>query len=147
MKTSSKNSREDVRVFVSRAAADREPARKLSDAMARRHGVRVFDPAEMLSAGGDWQARLKDELAGSDVFVALMSPEALKSSFVLQEIGAAWALDKPVVLVLKNVSERAGLLENWSDQFMVNLDDLDDPEVMSQLLRRHREDAELNAKA
>lgn len=147
MNTVKQKSTEELRVFVSHAAADRGPARRLSNSMARRHGVRVFDPAEMLSAGGDWQAKLRDELTGSDVFVALMTPAAVRSANVLQEIGAAWALGKPVVLVLKNVSKKSDVLKSWSDQFMVNLEELDDPKVMSQLLKRGRKGAELDAEA
>lgn len=137
---------ERLRIFVSHAAADREPARKLSNTLAQRHGVRVFDP-ETLSAGEDWQAKLKDELINSDVFVVLVSPEAMASAHVLQEIGAAWALSKPVVSVLKDSYREFDVPGSLSDQFMVELDDLDNPNVMNQVLGRYRKGAGLDAEA
>ena len=86
-----------IRVFLSHAASDRGAARKLQMEMARS-GARVFT-ADVLSAGEAWQDRLREELAESDVFVVLLTPEALNSAFVLQEIGAAWALGKRVVVL------------------------------------------------
>lgn len=132
-----------LRVFISHAASDREAARRLARTLTQQHGARVF-AVDMLSAGGDWQTALRNEIADSDMFIALMSPEALSSAFVLQEIGAAWALEKPVVLALKGVSAQS--LQNWSSQFMVPLDDLDDPEVMRRVLAR-RAEAGIDAEA
>lgn len=90
-------SKRPIRVFLSHAAADREMAHELRQRLIAS-GARLFS-IDMLSAGGPWQTRLREELVASDVFVVVLSPNALKSDFVLQEIGAAWALDKRVVVV------------------------------------------------
>jgi hypothetical protein len=41
--------------------------------------------------------KVRTELLAADVVVALLTPSAVASSWVLQEIGAAWALRKPII--------------------------------------------------
>jgi nucleoside 2-deoxyribosyltransferase len=40
------------------------------------------------------------ELAHADVFVALLTPTSVIDSWLLQETGAAWALEKPIVPIV-----------------------------------------------
>jgi hypothetical protein len=87
-----------IRVFLSHAQADSELARKLGRLLAERAGAQVF-LAESLSAGEDWLARMRDELAEADAVVVLLTPKAVRSSWVLHEIGAAWALKKTIIAV------------------------------------------------
>jgi hypothetical protein len=53
----------------------------------------------MLSAGEDWRSKLKRALETTHVFIVIGSPASAKSDRVLQELGGAWALDKPIVVV------------------------------------------------
>jgi hypothetical protein len=53
----------------------------------------------MLSAGEDWRAELRRALETTHVFIVIGSPASARSDFVLQELGGAWALDKPIVVV------------------------------------------------
>ena len=53
----------------------------------------------MISAGQHWRKELRRALETTDVFVVIGSPASAKSDFVLQELGGAWALSKPIVIV------------------------------------------------
>jgi nucleoside 2-deoxyribosyltransferase len=90
--------RRPVRVFVSHSNVDLVFARKLRNLLARRANAQVFT-AEDLSAGEKWEAKLRRELASADVVLALLTPNSVDSSWVLHEIGAAWALQKPIITV------------------------------------------------
>ncbi|MDL2263586.1 toll/interleukin-1 receptor domain-containing protein [Synergistaceae bacterium OttesenSCG-928-I11] len=46
--------------------------------------------------------RLKEDIGGSDVILALISPDSLCSSWVIFELGAAWAMDKLLFLFFKS---------------------------------------------
>src|SRR6266704_5791171 len=93
--------RETLRVFISHSGSvdDTAFARKLKRLLSQRLDARVFS-ADDLSAGGNWEAKLRNELAEADVVVALLPPEAIHSSWVLQEIGAAWAMEKLIIPII-----------------------------------------------
>lgn len=89
----------EVKVFVSHSNADVVLARKLRSLLSRRANAQVFT-AEDLSAGENWPVKLRNELASADVVLALLTPNSVASSWVLHEIGAAWALAKPIIAVI-----------------------------------------------
>ena len=128
----SKEKARKKRIFVSHAVADRKAAWMLRNVFSR-HGVRVFTSG-MLSAGGNWQAKLKDEITSSSVFVVLLSPKTLDSAWVLAEIGAAWALEKPFVIVRTHPEMEVNLLVEVTPEYLVNLEDLGEPGVVRQIL-------------
>ena len=86
------------KVFLSYAREDRPYAERLRRILAHGTGAKVFTD-DMLSAAEPWQERLLQELRQADIFVVIGSPRSSESSFVLQELGAAWAMDKPIVVV------------------------------------------------
>jgi len=47
-----------------------------------------------------WQSKLRNKLTSADVVVALLTPHSAEDSWVLHEIGAAWALEKPIIPVV-----------------------------------------------
>ena len=93
------NRQRPVRVFVSHSDADTVFARKLRNLLFQRANAQVFTTEE-LSAGERWETKLRHELAAADVVVALLTPASVDSSWVLHEIGAAWALEKPIIPVV-----------------------------------------------
>jgi nucleoside 2-deoxyribosyltransferase len=88
-----------LRVFLSHSSADVAFARKLRNLLFERANAQVFTD-EDLSAGEDWITKLRLELDVADVVVALLTPASVDSKWVLHEIGAAWALEKPIVSVI-----------------------------------------------
>src|SRR5260370_28955553 len=88
-----------LKVFISHSSADQVFAAKIRNLLFRRANAQVFT-ADDLSAGEKWQTKLRNDLSSADVVVALLSPNSVESSWVLQEIGAAWALKKPIIPVV-----------------------------------------------
>lgn len=88
-----------VRVFLSHSYADLVLARKIRNVLAQHLSLSVF-LHEDLSAGEDWQSKLRKELEGADVFVALLTPYSVADNWVLSETGAAWALEKPIIPIV-----------------------------------------------
>ena len=70
--------------------------RKVRNLISQNFNARVF-ATEDLSAGEKWETKLRNELSAADVVVALLTPGSVASSWVMQEIGAAWALRKPII--------------------------------------------------
>jgi hypothetical protein len=77
-----------IRVFLSYARDDREPAQKIA-AELRRAGFEVWDPELEILPGALWGEQSKQALESSDAFVVLISPEAIQSRTVSAEIGYA----------------------------------------------------------
>jgi hypothetical protein len=90
----------------------------------------------MLNVAQPWQERLLDELRQADVFIVIGSPRSSGSASVLQELGAAWAMNKPIVIV---TAERGA---NWRPPVesrmieQVSLPDLEEPGAVERLFER-----------
>ena len=133
---------EALRVFLSYAAADRTQAQKLQRLLAQRPNVRIFT-MEALSAGEDWESRLKEELSQCQVFILILSPNSVDSGWVLSELGAAWALDKPILPVITDpeVSSKLPLKVELRGVKPVELKDLEKPEVVNEILAHYEKAA------
>jgi len=128
-----------LRVFLSHSPGDRVLARRLRSILSERLPIRVFT-TEDLSAGEDWQTRLRDELAASDLVVALLTPESTRSTWVLHEVGAAWALRKPIVPLVTHHHVLNDIPVSLEGMQALELKDLEDPSFID-LLVRHIEQA------
>lgn len=128
-----KNTDPPFRVFLSYAAKDRnsEAARKLRSLLTQHLNHSVFTP-DTLSAGENWMSKLKRELARCDVFMVLLSQNSISSANVLQELGAAWALNKPVIGITTQQASPSVIFFNMDH--VVHIDDLEDLDVLRQLL-------------
>ena len=87
------------RIYISHSQVDTVAARKLRNILTQRLNCRVFI-SEEVSAGGNWQSKLRSELSSSDIVLALLTPRAVESNWVLHELGAAWALQKTIIPVI-----------------------------------------------
>ena len=80
-----------MRIFVSYASEHRSAAEEIALAL-RGRGHRVFFDRTSLVAGDGYDARIEREIRGSDLFVFLVSPEALQAgSYCLTELHHAEA--------------------------------------------------------
>lgn len=119
-----------IRVFLSYAYADFEPARKIRNLLSRRLSLHVFLREDLIK-GPNYLPKLRKELEQADVFVALLTPSSISDSELLQETGAAWGLEKQVVPIVS----RRDVLNNFpvalDPQLMIQisyLDRLEEPE-------------------
>src|SRR5207245_1644073 len=119
----------------------RASASQIQDSLSPFANFRVLT-TDALSAGEDWTPKLREEIARSDVFVVLLSPASVRSDWVLQELGAAWGLNKPIVPVLTQPEVMGKLSMALQDRRAVDYRSLDDPAAVTQLLERLAEAAE-----
>jgi len=87
-------------VFLSYAMTDRPLVEKVVRKL-QLLGTQVASD-EQLRAGEPWGEELKRKIAASEAFVVLVTPTTFDSPWVLQELGAAWALNKPIIVVLSD---------------------------------------------
>ena len=127
-----------LRVFVSYATSDRAYARQLESLLSQRANLRVFT-TDALSAGEDWERKLRDEIAQSDIFMVLLSPASVASKWVLHELGAAWAVKKPIIPVLTRPDLSTRIPMEFGDRKPIDLNSLDTPEAIAQLLEPYAE--------
>ncbi len=98
------------RVFLSHAQGDHAFADRVARLLAAGGRIQLLMDSALSPAEG-WSERLRRELEECDVFLVIGSPRAATSDRVLQELGGAWALDKPIVVVSP--------AEGWSWQLPV----------------------------
>jgi hypothetical protein len=92
------------RIFISHAAADAalgEDIAEFLQAMLEGSNVRAAAPRGSLPEAGDGSAALQQDLADADVVVGLITEAALASGEVPFHLGAAWALDTRVLLLIE----------------------------------------------
>jgi hypothetical protein len=87
-----------LNVFISHAREDQPLAERIIRGLTFGGRVRV-QTDRMLSAGEDWRSELRRAMETTHVFIVIGSPASARSDLVLQELGGAWALDKPIVVV------------------------------------------------
>lgn len=83
------------KAFLSYVPADRTSAEKLRAILSERDDVRLV--ALDVRDGEKWQTKLSKHLLGADLFIVLLSPDALRTSWLLQELGAAWGKCKAMI--------------------------------------------------
>ena len=86
-------------MFVIHSDLDVDFARDVRSLLTRRVNAEVFTTEDKRSTKL-WLSRLRNELSSSDVVVALLTPNSVETSWVLQEMGAAWGLRKPIIPVV-----------------------------------------------
>ena len=86
-----------IKVFVSYARSDHALAEQLFRTL-HTMPVEVWSD-DQLKAGENWSEVLRSRIRDSQFFLLLLTPKTLESSWVHQELGAAWALGKRIVAV------------------------------------------------
>ena len=99
-----------IRVFISHASADAALAKKLIDLIEA--GLEAPDgtirctsvDGYKLHAGDDAPETLRGNLQECSVVIGLLTEASVTSSYVLMELGAAWAFKKTAILLLHGVA-------------------------------------------
>jgi hypothetical protein len=124
-----------LKVFLSHAREDRPYAERLRRILSSSTSSRIFTD-DMLPVGGSWREQLVQELRAADVFMLIGTPRSSVSDSVLQELGGAWAIGKPIVVVTveEGATWRSPVESRMIEQ--VSLPELERPGVMERLLAR-----------
>jgi len=80
-------------VFLSYADENTDLAEEFVRELQRRE-LTCFMAKRSIESGGKWIDEIRDALLGSREMAMLLTPEAIDSSWVMLEAGAAWALEK-----------------------------------------------------
>ncbi|MCB8926754.1 MAG: SUMF1/EgtB/PvdO family nonheme iron enzyme [Ardenticatenaceae bacterium] len=75
-------------IFLSHAGQDAEFAHKLA-ADLRRHGWEIWIAPDSIRPGEEWVDAINNGLAGSGIFLLVLTPEAIKSRWVYKETNVA----------------------------------------------------------
>lgn len=87
-------------IFISHATKDHELAEEFAK-LFEKEKIKSFVANIDILPGSDWCEQLREKLYKSDELLLILSPESIKSEWVMIEVGAAWALNKiitPAVL-------------------------------------------------
>lgn len=127
-----KKDKKKIRIFLSYAIADDMYAHKLFRILSHRRDLRVFT-TEMLSAGEDWESKLKEEITQCDIFMMLLSPNSVDSNWVLHELGAAWGLNKLIIPVVIHPGTVTKIPVQLPKSQSVVFDDFTNPEAIDKI--------------
>ena len=86
-------------VFLSYSAKDSELARKIYDEILGAGG-KVFLAEKSIEPGAEFAEEIRIALRESSELWLLVSPNSVKSEWVISEWGAAWILDKRIIPIL-----------------------------------------------
>jgi hypothetical protein len=86
-------------VFLSYSNRDTEEATRIYNKVMAAGG-RIFMAPKEIRPGDDFAVTIRSALVHSDEVWLLLSPNSIKSEWVITEWGAAWALEKKIVPIL-----------------------------------------------
>jgi len=85
-----------LQVFISYSSKDLQLAAEMKG-LIEALGVSVFLAEMSIPPGELWSDRIRAALRESDAALLLLTPDSVESPWVMAEIGALWALEKPFV--------------------------------------------------
>lgn len=91
-------------VFLSYSSADKDQARILFELIGAR-GLSAFLSEKNIKPGDSWDSEIRRALVDCSTVLVLMTPNSVKSKWVLAESSAAWFFGKKVVPVLFRCGE------------------------------------------
>jgi hypothetical protein len=128
-----------LHVFLSYARADEEDINKIQSILYKYYNLRIFT-SEMLNAGEDWKTKLRDEIAQCDIFIVLLSPNSIESSWVLTELGAAWGLEKLIVPIFTQPEVLSKIPVELKDTQSFDIGYLEEhPEALKPIIDHYKE--------
>lgn len=122
-----------LRIFVSYSSNDRWFASLLLSRLTNHRDVSIFSTQD-LSAAEDFRHRIKEELKAASAVLVLLSQRSVESNWVLYELGAAWALEKPIVAVLMDPEVRDKIPVDAHQLAVVELSDPNEPDATERIL-------------
>jgi hypothetical protein len=121
-----------LRVFISYSNKDKAFARKLRDSLRLRPEVGIISDDSEMPVAQSWASWFESEVSKTDVFFILLSPNALSSSWVLTEVGAAWAKGIRIIPVVVEPVARMPL--ELQNVVPLSITDLEDPKTADEML-------------
>lgn len=104
------------RIFLSHSSKDTAFSARLAQELYQAHGYDVWHDIERLNGGDAWWKRIQQELTARFVFLVVLSPDAVASRWVNDEIAIAWeqknsATGKRIIPLLYRECQRSAELK------------------------------------
>lgn len=99
----------DICVFVSYSIKDSTMAGQLATVLKTLR-VETFLAHDDINVGAQWKDAVRKGICKCDMLVALVTSNFHDSQYTDQEVGAAWGLGKPILLVLVDRTPPAGFI-------------------------------------
>lgn len=134
--TKQKGERSRPRVFISYAQEDQPVAARVQQILAKatQDAILVGPSPRSEETLGSAVRRQFDE---SDLYVLVLTSHALESDRARVELGAAWALEKPTLVVVSDVEPDLQVpLLGGLEVARVSVDELERPGVVENILHR-----------
>jgi len=118
-----------LKIFISHAHDDERIADSLVDVVrevfeVKNENIRATSlPEHNLPIGVDTPEQLRQEIDKSEAIVGIITPSSIRSEYVLFELGAAWALEKPIYPLLASGTSRENLPGPLKERNYVDLTD------------------------
>jgi len=104
-----------IKIFISHNSEDELLASNLVKLLRAALGISASEirctsvPGFGLDPGADSDEEIRIEVNNSEVLIGLLTPNSLRSSYVLFELGARWGVDKFLVPILSNGADFSDL--------------------------------------
>jgi hypothetical protein len=124
-------------VFLSYSSPDSQIAAELKQKLEEK-GMRCFMAEVEIDIGKKWLDTIHAALIGAKLFVILLTPRSVDKPWVLIEMGAAWALEKPLIPLLQfvDVNKLPGPLKNYQARIIETSRQVDNLALdLAQLIR------------
>jgi hypothetical protein len=112
------------RVFVSHSSRDRWIAQQVAVHLEAIPGVEVFLDEKDLHGGDRIDDRVRRGIQQCDELVVVFSAASAQSDWVKAEVGAAWGLERRVVVLLDKLSPK-DVPDLLSQRKLIDLNDFD----------------------
>ncbi|HUW34230.1 MAG TPA: toll/interleukin-1 receptor domain-containing protein, partial [Planctomycetota bacterium] len=122
-----------VQVFLSYARVDQSKARKLHNLLALAN-AEIYT-LDTFSLTEDAVAESADKIAQCDIFMLILSPASTESGNIFLELGAAWALNKPVIAVATQ-PEVTTIPDAMGPAQIIGIDEIEKPGVLKGIIDR-----------
>jgi len=106
-----------MKIFVSHSSADANLARALMQWLkSALVGLRSSDvrctsiDGHGLAIGTDFGEQLRNDVCGCEALIVLLTPNAIRSSYVLLELGARWGTKRPILPVIVGAQDSSKVL-------------------------------------
>lgn len=123
------------KIYISHSVSENVLAQKIRHLLKSSFNANVF-MNEDLSGGEEWEPQLRRALSDSDYVVVLLTPQSIRSTFVLMDLGAAWGLGKPIICIVTQPNLWRTVTVPLNESQIIEVTDIDDPASSKQLVRR-----------
>lgn len=86
-------------VFLSYSSGDKDEARNIQEFL-EQNDVSCFIDEKSIKPGDEWEDSIRTSIKNCEYLILLITPDSLKSEWVLSEWAIAWALEKPIIPVV-----------------------------------------------